>query len=532
MSWGVAAVLLAAALLVAPQLARAAGAAIPPVPVIDTSASVDQNQCAPCHLDLGTVTRPGLIFSHGNHLMVSCDGCHSRMPHVEGHTETVPMEVCFACHGVQHGPQGELAVSECSKCHTKSFDLLPASHKAKTYAEKPHADETKRLGVNSCMMCHKAAKDCDACHERKKLNIAKMPNTYVSIITDRPKPPSIKVYPQSPTTMAQCIYCHPDLDKITPGRLIFAHAAHLQRDYKCTACHPKFGHTANGPVKPDMLSCYRCHGLQHGSQGLVAGDACLKCHPKSFDLIPVNHTPDFKKGKHKDLANKDLSYCGMCHTADFCVLCHTGKSKSPNASPKPIIPTDHLSSGWQGKHGKLFMAKQGSCGACHDGPSCQRCHKTPVPHPANWISNHRPPAGITAADCNICHRDRSSCQNCHHGSVKNGDLTEANCGRGPGLRGCHVEMTQKPPTAIQNKGFAEHAVHFNVAKQKGHPYRCYECHTEFGNTANAQKLEAQQGHDLRLCYSCHGALDPVTHEQIAKYRGSSLCFRCHTNLNF
>lgn len=528
-----AAVLIAAALIVAPHVARADVPAIPSAPPIDTSAAVDQNQCAPCHLDLGTVKKPGIIFSHGNHLMVSCDGCHSRMPHSNGgNTDTVPMEVCFACHGVQHGPQGELATSTCSKCHPKSFNLKPASH-IKGYAAKPHADDSKRLGVNSCMRCHNGPKDCDACHVKMKLGLPKMPRTYVSVILGRPKPPSVKIFPTGPTSMAQCVYCHPDLDHITPGRLIFAHAAHLQRDFKCTTCHPQFGHSASGPERPDMLSCYRCHGLQHSGQGLVAGDACRKCHPTSFALVPTNHTPEFKRGKHKALANRDLAYCGMCHQPEFCVTCHTGKSNSVNATPKPVLPSDHTDARWLAKHGQEYMGRQGSCGACHGGPSCQRCHLTPVPHPPNWISNHRPPPGIPASDCNICHRDRTKCQNCHHGQVKNGELVESSCARGPGMRGCHVEMLQKPATSIKNKPFAEHAVHFTVAKKKGHigrPYHCYECHTDFGNSTNANKTEVQQGHDLHLCYSCHGALDPFN-VRIAPFKGAALCLRCHTNMN-
>jgi hypothetical protein len=528
--WGVVAVLLAAALLIAPSIARAATPDIPSSPPIDTAAAVQPSQCAPCHLDLGTVNKPGLIFSHGNHLMVSCDACHSQMPHQNGGTQSVPMEVCYACHGVQHGPQGELATSVCSKCHPPSFKLTPADH-TKGYAGKPHADAVKSTGINGCMMCHTAAKDCDPCHVRMNLGLPKMPDTYVSIVTQRPQPASVKIFPEGPTSMAQCSYCHPDLDKITPGRLIFAHDAHLQRNYKCTVCHPRFGHSENGVNRPDMMSCYRCHGMSHGTQGLVAGDACAKCHPRSFNLIPTNHTPAFKKGQHGPLANKNLAYCGMCHVPQFCVNCHTGRGTTPNASPTPVLPIDHTGASWRGEHGKLYMAKQGSCGACHDGPSCQPCHKTPVPHPANWIQNHVPPKGISAADCNVCHTDRTECQNCHHDKVKNGDLTEANCAKGPGLHGCHPEMTQKPATSIQNKAFAEHAVHFNVAKQKGHPYRCYECHTDFGTSAAAQKTEAIQGHDLSLCYSCHGALDPFG-VQIAPYKGSGLCFRCHTNLNF
>ena len=39
------------------------------------------------------------------------------------------------------------------------------------------------------------------------------------------------------------------------------------------------------------------------------------------------------------------------------------------------------------------------------------------------------------------------------------------------------------------------------------------------------------GHDLRLCYDCHGALD-VNNVQIAPYPGNTLCYRCHQNRNF
>ena len=281
-----------------------------------------------------------------------------------------------------------------------------------------------------------------------------------------------------------------------------------------------------------MLSCYRCHGVVHGAQGLVAGERCDKCHPKGFDLVPKNHTPAVHEGQAQGAREQGARRTATCATSRHSASHATpATGPRPNASPTPVIPKDHTDARWLGQHGKLFLAKQGSCCACHTGPSCQRCHLTPVPHPPNWIENHRPPAGVPASDCNICHRDRAKCQECHHGSVKNGELIQRNCARGPGMKGCHVEMMQKPATAIKNKGFAEHAVHFNVKKSKGHPYHCYECHTDFGSSASAQKAEAQQGHDLRLCYSCHGALDPFN-VQIAPYKGSSLCFRCHYGPEF
>ena len=139
----------------------------PPVPgssqtsgPIDVTAEVSSAQCAPCHLQIGSAVKPGLIFDHGMHLMIACSACHYSMPHQDGKTYSPPMEACFNCHGIQHGPQGELAKRECSACHTPSFNLRPASH-GKDWSGSPHANYARSSGVNDCMMCHNAVKDCD-----------------------------------------------------------------------------------------------------------------------------------------------------------------------------------------------------------------------------------------------------------------------------------------------------------------------------------------------------------------------------------
>jgi len=530
--WGVAAIIAAAAFLLATAVAgdaveseqqTSASAEATTAPVIDTAAPIEPTQCAPCHLDLGNVTQPGLIFSHGNHMLVSCDGCHARMPHRGSGTETVPMEVCFTCHGIAHGPQGELASSECRDCHTKSFVLRPSSH-TEDWKAKPHADKANKTGVNDCMMCHDAPKDCDECHEKENLDIGKMPDGYHSLVQPRDKGPSVKVYPDSPVSMSQCQYCHPDLDEITPGRLIFAHGAHLGRNYRCEACHNEFAHQENGTSKPDMMSCYRCHSVYHNGGGQIAeGQDCYKCHPKSFELMPKDHTMPFIKGEHGKKSNEDPAYCAMCHPSEFCVGCHRGEKVSPNAPGKPVIPDDHKKAAWRTQHGPQYLAGDGACGSCHTDQSCKRCHKTVMPHPVGWLKDHSPEPGTTTEDCNICHQDKDKCQSCHHKDVRTAELVEKNC------TPCHDEMKQKPATEIKNKGFAEHAVHFGVAKKKGKPYKCYECHVDFGTSAAAKELELQQGHDLRLCYDCHGALDPFN-KQIAPYKGAALCVRCHKDV--
>jgi len=91
-------------------------------------------------------------------------------------------------------------------------------------------------------------------------------------------------------------------------------------------------------------------------------------------------------------------------------------------------------------------------------------------------------------------------------------------------------MKLKPATKIQNKGFAEHAVHFNVVEKKGAPYKCYDCHVDFGDDKTLDPHLKPVAHDLRLCYECHGRLDHNS-VLIAPYRGGELCVRCHTDLN-
>jgi len=497
--------------------------------VIDAAAGVRASQCVPCHADLGKTQRPGLIFDHGDHLIVSCDGCHLRQPHrAGGGVEAVPMEVCFACHGVPHGPQGDLATGECASCHTSPDRLRPRSHGA-TWAAEPHAAASRAQGsVNSCLMCHDAEKDCDECHARTVPDVGPMPTDYHPLVPDRPKDPSVKVYPDRPTSMSQCVHCHPDIDEITPGRLIFAHGAHLMRGYECTACHPTFAHEPDKVAKPDMMSCYRCHGVRHASQGAVAESDCLKCHPANFKLVPNDHTKAFIVRDHKKRADADPAYCSMCHEPAFCVGCHQGKKTSPNAPGRPIIPADHQRPEWRGAHGAPYLEQKGACASCHTGQQCAECHATEMPHPPGWLADHKPAQGIPPEDCQVCHQDQSACQECHHKEVRTVQLVEANC------VGCHEEMKLKPATKITNKGLSEHAVHFEVAKKKGAPYTCDECHVGFSRVASERMLEGagglgQAAHDLRLCYECHGNSD-LQDIEIAPYGGQDLCRRCHTEL--
>jgi hypothetical protein len=501
-------------------------AATTPVARIDLNAPVQSGtQCMPCHATIAGATTPGHIFQHGSHMTLSCDACHWAPAHTGGVSVLPSMQSCFNCHGLKHNGV-EVARSACSTCHTAPRSRLkPADHGA-DWTAAPHAQAAKS-DVNRCLMCHDAA-SCDACHVKEHVATPATQPEYRPLLPGKPRRAAISIEPTGTVTIGQCVSCHPDLDAFMPGRVIFAHASHLQKAFACKDCHRSFPHDADTTTRPDMPACYQCHGLTHARRGLVATEQCAQCHPKDFVLRPVDHTAAFVKSTHKVSANTSPEQCAMCHAATFCTDCHQGKPATPGGPRRPqVIPADHRLGAFKTQHGKDFLAQKGACGSCHDSPSCERCHTTPMPHPADWTSSHPLATDLDAQDCKVCHTNRQTCQECHHKALRGADLVLKNCII------CHRDMATTPATAIKSSMLAEHAVHFGVAKKKGKPYKCEQCHVGFGFTAvRAAGVKSQlgQGHDLRSCYECHGALD-YRNILIAPYPGNSLCIRCHSNLN-
>ncbi len=491
--------------------------------VVDLTAPVTAANCNSCHARIAETDVPGLRFSHGNHLLVECVSCHVRAPHEAGATYRPVMDTCFVCHGLSHGAQGIMAAGECTDCHTASHVMRPASH-VRDWAKTPHAQFAKKAGVNRCMMCHESVKDCDLCHEQQGLGIGPMQAVYLRNLPIDPPREAVMVDTRSTPTMGQCVFCHPDIDRTQNGRIIFAHEPHIKRDYKCAACHDVFPHVPDRTIIPTMDSCYRCHSLKHAEWGTVATEECLACHPKTFDLVPPDHTQAFIIGGHKDPAKAATQTCMTCHASASCVPCHNARAKLANGQQSPmVIPADHRKPEWQPDHGRLYLAQTGSCSVCHTSGSCTRCHFTPMPHPSQWITTHAN-NGYSRQDCTVCHKNRETCQECHHSSVTSNLLIAENCVE------CHEEMKTQPPTKIKNIGLAEHAVHFKVAESKGKPYTCEECHVGYTVARVMQPASKTQAHDLRLCYDCHGNLD-INNQIIAPYPGSELCRRCHEDLN-
>lgn len=491
--------------------------------VVDLTAPVNGVNCRPCHVRIAETDVPGLIFTHGNHLLIECTACHTRPAHESGVTYRPTMDTCLVCHGFLHGEQGELAAGECADCHTPQHVLRPQSH-TEGWPTEPHAVAADKFGPNGCMMCHEARTDCDECHAAEAPDVGPMPRIYIRSIPIEPDRPSAFVDTRARPTIAQCTFCHARIDETRDERIIFTHEPHLRRDYPCDACHEVFPHREGRTIVPDMLSCYRCHSLNHGVRGEFATQDCYACHPQEFELMPPDHTTAFLVGQHNEPARAQMESCTMCHESAICVDCHLGGVEMVDGNLSPVVlPDDHKQREWMPSHGGEFLGQRGACSVCHTSDSCTECHFTPMPHPIQWLSRHAAGNGYPKDDCNVCHTDRAECQECHHSHVADAELLAENC------VDCHEEMKTEPPTDIKNIPMAEHAVHFNVQERVGRPYVCNDCHINF-TVMSISQLPAETGaHDLRLCYDCHGMVG-IDRLQIAPYPGSQLCRRCHSDL--
>jgi len=492
---------------------------------IDLTAEVAGGDCAPCHGVFDATDVPGLVFKHTDHLLVECTACHVKTPHEAGQTYRPTMRTCFTCHGLLHGPQGLLAPSECTACHTAAWELRPQSH-GEDWAQMPHVAAVELTGENPCMLCH-VAEDCDTCHAQLAPEAEPVQTYYLRTLPAPVERPAVEIDVGAPTSMGQCTFCHEMIDQPAGSPILtFGHGEHLKRDYECTACHEAFPHQPDGTVRPAMISCYRCHTLDHGVQGEVASLGCYDCHPESFELAPADHNVAFMSDEHSEQAYEGIEQCAMCHSPRLCAACHVGGATMRNGVvSQPVIPADHQTPNWQPDHGARFLGQEGACSICHDNSTCVECHITSMPHPTNWVTLHASGNGfVVQDDCGVCHADRSYCQECHHASVASVELLRENCVE------CHDEMRTSEPTTIKNIGLAEHAVHFDVQERVGRNYVCADCHVGFTRARVMQPSVTTQAHDLRLCYDCHGSLGP-DNLLIAPWPGKELCRRCHTDLN-
>lgn len=460
---------------------------------------IRMGQCIPCHENLDGF-KPGWLkkVNHSLHFArgISCDTCHFENPHRPDFIVRIPMKLCFNCHGLTHGPTGPLAPGECTTCHPKRAE--PPTHTLRWKLKEHGTADT-----HDCVMCHKNISFCNDCHRRQKVReVEEREYTFKPMRISGATLRSV-INIKLPTSMSDCYPCHKNIEKINVPGLIFSHEKHFAEGIKCQSCHNFYPHVPDKTLRIPMQSCYSCHQLTHGKQGQLASGKCRTCHPPGFNLKPRDHTASFVKGAHKERAYKEPSYCSMCHADSFCQKCH-GQRK--------VKPADHKDVAvFRRNHGKDFK-KRKYCSFCHTDKFCVDCHRIePIPHPPLFLADHGKIKYPDKSICNVCHRDRTMCENCHHFQVAKALLKKENCIK------CHPEYNRKM-LQIKNRGHMVHAAHFEMTNTP--PFTCDKCHAQ-GYTL---------GHDyatFQLCKECHGAYR--LGKLIAKWNvdNGELCARCH-----
>lgn len=210
-----------------------------------------------------------------------------------------------------------------------------------------------------------------------------------------------------------CTSCHGDFNQFLAASKVltknFSHAVHLNKGITCEQCHVVPTHQPDKIARPSMLACFKCHSQEPGAQ---APGECGVCHPKDFPLVPASHNqpgwmPVVNQGvptvtsKHGPTATQDPAYCNMCHAQKFCLDCH--KTPMPHGAD------------WQQNH-PVQVKKSGSasCAQCHpDKLICEQCHHTGYKQGSSWIQQHPPIVQANGAEgCFKCHNPLT-CAHCH-----------------------------------------------------------------------------------------------------------------------
>lgn len=280
---------------------------------IDLGGKVYAENCDPCHGNIADTDNYAseIIFQHAYHQLVACSSCHTRFPHRPEGIERPTMEGCFNCHGLRHGPTGELATGKCEDCHKTKRDRLRPSWHTYDWAKKPHVEPSNTRLQTQCMMCHDKAW-CVDCHE----------DTFVKW-----EPAVPYIYDSD----GGCLACHGDenLVKMAAGRpksyQVIGVGDSAHGDLSCQQCHKDYRYEAANDPTPLWnvnagLACRDCHLAAAGFEEKFAEES--KAAVAEFDAsIHAAALNDWMQGTLKPTdPNKPKGQpptCADCHGGHY-----------------------------------------------------------------------------------------------------------------------------------------------------------------------------------------------------------------------
>jgi len=313
-------------------------------------------------------------------------------------------------------------------------------------------------------------------------------------------PTAVQLLQRGPLLSFSCTDCHADIsDTLVPNH-IFSHGAHMT--YDCTACHPRFPHDPSGTQRPAMVSCFSCHGLRHGPQGIVAGAECEKCHtlPRA-KLIPKDHVVGYEGKPHVMPAEAGLrTSCMMCHTQAQCDSCHRASKVSWETTQTfAYDPGNSCLSCHKGELPRLAAPVTASKldSSAHRTLTCAECHPdfryNDGPNETKlWDAN----AGLACANCHDHDKQTALWAASIHGAREASDsIPAATCS------GCHGghDIERLKTQASQDR---LHLASEQMCVGSCHAHEAaYASYNDWWHGAAYKKGEL----DAPACWTCHGA---------------------------
>jgi len=349
---------------------------------------------------------------HGTQLKYKYDEAQPWLTQHPKAIVTSGIKACTTCH----------PATFCADCHTKN-KVIPASHKQGAWVKPPvptmtqYGSQAATASALHSLAAQESTESCTVCHGEGGINAPFCANCHKLVL---PHPDEFKKFHADTgrKNPALCANCHiwPEL---------------------CSNCH----HVGASTTVPWL----KVHGGQveaSGSAGCVKtchkATDCQTCHTNS-KVIPASHkTPTFLKlpgkdlGLHAQLYQKDKTVCTYCHAGDaanlpnssFCAGCHKTQMPHPaNYGLKDAKAPASSKNG--GVHVDQLRAKTVSsaiCVNCHEVEFCNSCHHAGSVPTTPWMKYHPTVVKKTGATpCFDCHQE-TFCSNCHVNLAKRGLL--------------------------------------------------------------------------------------------------------------
>lgn len=341
---------------------------------------------------------------------------------------------------------------------------------------------------------------------------------------------------KAPVLPLSCAPCHAEIKDNKLPNVNFSHASHIA--YQCAACHTRFPHQPEGTTVPKMPTCWTCHALRHGPQGIMAKAECEKCHnnTKSVKLRPVDHIAGWKGKPHVAPAEAQLSTkCMMCHTKAQCDLCHDKTNVSWETTQSWSYDPGN---GCLSCHGSELprlaapVTASGLDSSAHRDVTCPKCHpdfryNDVAANTKLWKVN----SGLACADCHgqpIAELPKSTAVKDWRASI-HGSPAPADKLKAPTCAGCHgghdIERTK-------TQG-AKDRLRLSGAEMCGRGTDCHAAavasYADWWHGAAYQKGSL----DAPACWTCHPAHkvrkagDPLSSVNSEQIQGTCAADGCH-----